>query len=256
MNVAVEAGGAPGARAHGRLQLPSEWPASPTAPRSNRPSTVWCSVRRTSSPAAPSTRETVENDDARRALVLFTSGTTGLPKAIPISQGTLSAPTPHDDDRALRPGRTADRRHDVRPDLPRRRLARSARRVCMRATDDRDPAPLRCRRVAPPRGEAPGSRRRSSCRRCSSASSTIPTSATTDLSSLTAIYYGAAAARVELVQTSDGGAAARRRSPTSSVRPRPSVRTPRSRPTITSRPNGSGPSGGRWPGSRFASSTR
>jgi len=40
--------------------------------------------------AAPSTvGDTVEDDDLD-ALVLFTSGTTGLPKAIPITQGTLS----------------------------------------------------------------------------------------------------------------------------------------------------------------------
>ena len=38
---------------------------------------------------AASPTDTVEDDDLD-ALVLFTSGTTGLPKAIPISQGTLS----------------------------------------------------------------------------------------------------------------------------------------------------------------------
>ena len=85
--------------------------------------------------------------------MLFTSGTTGLPEGDPDQPGHALGPPAHDDDRAVRPGRTADRRHDVRPDLPRGWVARSARRVAV-GTDDRDPAPLRRRRVAPPRGEA------------------------------------------------------------------------------------------------------
>ena len=135
--------------------------------------------------------------------------------------------------RSTRPRRRC--RADVRADLPRRWVARPARRVARRGGR---------------RSSSPASTRASGCgswreHRVSSVF-VVPTMlqrildhpdfATTDLSSLAAIYYGAAAAPVELVRRGDGRAADRSRSATSSGRPRRSARTRRSRPTITSRP--------------------
>ena len=94
-----------------------------------------------------------EDVDDRDAVVLFTSGTTGLPKAIGITQGQLSArisgvTTPFRADVAT------DREHDERPVLPRRRRHRRARQP-VRGQHLRGAGPVRRRRVVAPGARAP-----------------------------------------------------------------------------------------------------
>ena len=230
---------------------------SRTAPRSpSRPSTVWCSVP----PDLVAGRrrahgDTAEDDDARRARALHQRNDRAS-QAIPISQGTLSQRLASMMTGAVRSRRTADRRHDVRPDLPRRAGARVCSARCSPA-HDRDPAPLRCRRVAPPGGAAPdlvGVPRADDAR---SASSTIPTSPTTDLSDLQGASTTAPPPR--LSSSSSAAMAALPHVAFANIFGQ--TETLGAYTTLTPADhfvaaNGSGPSGVRFPASTSASSTR
>jgi acyl-CoA synthetase (AMP-forming)/AMP-acid ligase II len=140
--------------------------------------------------------DTVEDDDLD-ALVLFTSGTTGLPKAIPISQGTLSR-------------RLATMMVPVDPDAP-----PIVGMMCVPVFHVGGSLGLLGAlgggrtTVVQPRFDA-GEWLRLVARHGVSSAFLVPTMLqrildhpdfeTTDLSPLRAIYYGAAAAPVELVQ--------------------------------------------------------
>ena len=132
------------------------------------------------------------------ALVLFTSGTTGLPKPVvhqPRRRGRPAGLL----DQADRSGRGPGGRHDVGTHLPHRGHPRTVRL----AAPGQD-SWCCCRNSTPARGwswsSGTGSPRPSWCRPCSCGSSTTPGSPPPTSSSLRSLSYGAAAAPVELVR--------------------------------------------------------
>ena len=143
--------------------------------------------------------KTAEDVDDRDALVLFTSGTTGLPKAIGITSGQLSARIRGIGDNRSAPDVGAHRGDDVRPVLPCRRRHLACSAACTRAT------PPWCRS-----GSTPHEWLRLVQEHRVRTAFLVPTMlqrildhpdfADTDLTSLIAIAYGAAAAPVALVR--------------------------------------------------------
>ena len=137
-----------------------------------------------------------EGDDT--ALVLYTSGTTGLPKPIPISHRVVA-------DRLAFYGRPIDPEAPQVVDMMSAPIFHIAGTlglfVCLVQGKQMvflpkfDPGG-----VAVPGGAAPGEPRPSWFPPCSAASSTTPTSTRTDLSSLRSLSYGAAACPVDLVR--------------------------------------------------------